>query len=164
MSRLRLIVAAAACTLSCGQPTAPAPAPAPVDPSAPTVGAHTGAVAIEYVGATIAPGSTIAGCGPTIGGCTGRLRLSFRLRPVNSGTVLFTAATLHGVTKVACLSASGAGFSLAANTTPIVDLVFDQFDPRCPLPFDSTDLAVTIEGTTEVASRQEFGIRYRFTQ
>jgi hypothetical protein len=158
----RSVVAAAACALACGQPTAPAPVP--VDPNLPTVGARNGSVAIEYVGANVAPGSTIAGCGPAIAGCAGHLRLSFRLRPVNTGTVLFTAATLHGVTKVACLSAAGAGFPLAANSSPVIDLVFDRSDARCALPFDSLDLAVTVEGPTEVESRQEFGIRYRFTQ
>jgi hypothetical protein len=30
------------------------------------------------------------------------------------------------------------------------------------LPFDALDMAVTVEGTIDVASRQEFGIRYRF--
>jgi hypothetical protein len=47
------------------------PAPAPVDPNAPIAGQHTGAVAIEYASGNISPGSTVAGCGPTISGCAG---------------------------------------------------------------------------------------------
>jgi hypothetical protein len=70
---------------------------------------------------------------------------------------------LHGANKKACLSAAGPGFTLGANATLTVDLVFDQFDSSCGLPFDVTDMAMNIEGTVEVASRQEFEIRYRFT-
>ena len=135
----------------------------PIDPNVPVAGAHTGAVAIDYVGANVAPGSTVAGCGPTIAGCAGRLRLSFRLRSAGAGPVLFTAATLHGANKVACLSAAGEGFPLAANATLTLDLVFDRFNSSCGLPFDVTNMAVNIEGTGEVESRQEFEIRYRFT-
>jgi hypothetical protein len=161
--RLSAAAVAVACTLSCGHSTAPSPVPAPIDPNAPIPGAHTGPVAIEYVGANLAPGSTIAGCGPSIAGCAGRLRLSFRLRSAAAGPVLRTGATLHGANKTACLSASGDGFSLAANSTVTIDLVLDQVNPACALPFDGSDLAVNVEGTVEVASRQEFGIRYRFT-
>jgi hypothetical protein len=157
--------------MSCGgtsTPPAPTPTPTPIppaDPNAPVAGAHTGQVVIEYAGANVSPGSTIAGCGPSIGGCAGKLRISFRLRSgVAPGTVLFTDATLHGANRIACLSASGDGFTLAANAVVPLDLVFDQFNAGCVLPFDATDMAVNLEGTTEVASRQEFGIRYRFVQ
>jgi hypothetical protein len=165
-ARVRVNVAAivaitAACQIACSQPTSPAPLP--VDPNAPVAGAHTGQVTIDYVGANVVPGSTVTGCGPTIAGCAARLRLSFRLRSVGAGTVLFSGATLHGSNKAACLSAVGDGFALAANAIVTVDLVFDQFNASCALPFDVTNMAVTIEGTVEVASRQEFAIRYRFT-
>jgi len=36
-------------------------------------------------------------------------------------------------------------------------------NPACVLPFESLDLGVNVGGTVEVASRQEFGIRYRFS-
>jgi hypothetical protein len=147
--------------IACNPPTSPSPA-AP-DPNAPVAGARTGQVAIDYVAANVVPGSTVAGCGPTIAGCAGRLRLSFKLRSTGAGTVLFSAATLHGANKTACLSAVGTGFALAANATVLVDLVFDQFNASCALPFDAMNMAVTVEGTVEVASRQEFEIRYRFT-
>jgi hypothetical protein len=62
-----------------------------------------------------------------------------------------------------CLSAAGGGFSLAANTTVTLDLVFDRFDSSCALPFEVTNMAVNVEGTIEVASRQEFAVRYQFT-
>jgi hypothetical protein len=111
--RRTIAAISAACQIACNHPTSPAAVP--IDPNAPIVGAHTGAVAIDYAGANAAPGSTVAGCGPTIAGCAGRLRLSFRLRSAGAGVVLFTAGTLHGATKTACLSAVGPGFSLAAN-------------------------------------------------
>jgi hypothetical protein len=158
----RTIVAIAiAGQIGCNQPTSPTPALP--DPNAPIAGAHNGQVAIDYVGANVAPGSTVAGCGPTIAGCAGRLRLSFRLRSASAGTVLFSAATLHGANKTACLSAVGEGFALAANAIATLDVVFDQFNASCALPFDVTNMAVTVEGTVEVASRQEFEIRYRLT-
>jgi hypothetical protein len=160
MIRRSAFVAAVACLSSCEQPTAPTSLP--IGPKAPIAGAHTGPVAIDYAAANIVPGSTIAGCGQTIAGCAGRLQLSFRLRSAAAGPVLWTGATLHGANKMACLSAVGEAFSLAANSIVMLDLSFDQFNPACALPFDATDMAVTIEGTIEVASRQEFAIRYRF--
>ncbi len=164
MAVARLIAGVlAAATVSCGGMSTPPPAPTPVDPNAPVSGAHTGAVAIELAGATPSPGATITGCGAAIAGCAGRLQMSFRLRAGSTGgTVLFTSATLHGANRAACLSARGSGFALAANAVTTIELVFDGFDPACAVPFEATDLAVTLEGTTEVASRQEFGIRYRF--
>lgn len=149
------------CLVACDQSSAPAPTP--IDPNAPVAGARTGAVTIEYAGANVSPGSTIGGCGASIAGCAGKLRLSFRLRSAGAGTVLFTGATLHGANQIACLSAAGPGFPLAASATLSLDLVFDQFNAACALPFDVTHMAVTVEGTVEVASRQEFDIRYRFT-
>jgi hypothetical protein len=44
-----------------------------------------------------------------------------------------------------------------------IELVFDQVNAACALPFESLNMAVHVEGTVEVASRQEFGVRYRFT-
>ena len=163
---LRRTVAATALIFlsSCDSAAPPISAPtSPVDPTAPIAGPHTGPVGIEYVSANASPGSTIGGCGQTIEGCAGRLRLSFRLRAAAAGPVLRTAATLHGANKVACLSAAGGPFSLAANSTVTLELVFDQFNAGCALPFDATDMGVNVEGTIEVASRQEFSIRYRFT-
>jgi hypothetical protein len=153
---LSTAVAATAWLASCEKPTAPS------DPAAPVPGARTGPVAIEYAGANVA-GTTITGCGSTIAGCAGRLRLTFRLRSAGAGPVLRTGATLHGANRIACLSAAGGAFQLAANAIVTIDLVFDQVNAACALPFESLDMAVHVEGTVEVASRQEFGVRYRFT-
>lgn len=147
--------------LACDRPTTPTPVTS--DPNLPVAGARTGPVAIDFSAANLAPGSTVAGCGPTIAGCAGKLRISFRLRSSSAGPVLFTGATLHGANKIACLTASGGGFSLAANAIVTLDLVFDQFNSVCAVPFDATNMAVAIEGTVEVASRQEFEIKYRFS-
>lgn len=165
-SALCAVPLAVACALSfsCSQPASPSPTPEPFDPNAPRVGAHTGSVAIEYLGTNIAPGLTITGCGPTLAGCAGRLRLTFRLRSSGAGSVLRTAGSLHGANKVPCLSAVGGAFSLAANTTLLLDLVFDDVNPACALPFESTDLGINVEGSADASGRQEFGIRYRFAQ
>jgi hypothetical protein len=153
---------AIAASIGCGSAPSVAPAsPTPSDPNAPQVGQHTGSIAIEYVSASYAPGATIDGCGARLAGCAGRLRMTFRLRSTAAGSVLGSAARLHGTNKIACMAAVGPPFSLAANTSTLLDLVFDQVDPSCVLPFEATDLDVTVEGT--IVGRQEFGIRYRFS-
>jgi hypothetical protein len=153
------VVMTSVCLMSCRHPAEPTM----VDPSAPVAGARTGPVTIEFISSTPAPGSTVAGCGPVIAGCAGKLRLSLRLRSTSAGPVLWTAATLHGANRQACLSAAGDGFTLAANSTTTLDLQFDQFDAGCALPFEVLNLAVVLEGPVQTASRQEFGVRYRFT-
>ena len=156
---MRAIVSASALWLAaCGSPTMPAAA----DPFTPAPGAHTGPVGIEYISANVAPGSTIAGCGPAIPGCAGRLQLTFRLHSIVEGPVLRAAATLHGANKAACLSASSLPFALPPNATVQITLVFDQTNPSCGLPFEASDMGVNVEGPVQVASRQEFRIAYRF--
>jgi hypothetical protein len=54
------------------------------------------------------------------------------------------------------------GFTLRAGEPQDVDVVFDvaaQSD-RCHTPLDTTDLAFVVEGTIEVASRQEWAVHY----
>ena len=78
--------------------------------------------------------------------------------------MLRTAAWLHGADKVPCMSFVGPPFPFPANSSRLLDAVFDQADSNCTLPFETTDLAVNVEGSVGANGRQEFGIRYRFTQ
>jgi len=165
IARFCMAVAVAG-AMSCGDRTAgPATAPAPFDPNAPRLGAHTGEVTIEYLGANFQPGFNVPGCGATISGCAGLLRLTFRLTTpaTGGGPVLRTAAWLHGANKVPCLAFVGPPFQFPANSSRLLDAVFDQADPKCTLPFETTDLGVNVEGVIGAEGRQEFGIRYRFT-
>jgi hypothetical protein len=151
------------------EPAAPGPVVVPTPPVGPpelpgvTVGSASGPTAIKLVAADPMPGATIAGCGTHAAGCAGRIRMTFRLTPVGSGPVLFCVGFLHAADKTGCLQARTAGFSLRSGESQTVGVVFDQVDPsdRCRTPLDLTDLAFDVEGTIEVASRQEWALRYQ---
>lgn len=141
---------------SCGgddSPTSPTPPPAP----APGVG--SGPTTITFVEATPVPGSTLSGCGPQVAGCVNRLRVRVDLHPSQSGPVLYAKAFLHADTKRACLSASTGPMTIAAGQVRPLELVFDQAED-CGVPLTIATLAVVVEGTIEVASRQEWSIAY----
>ena len=125
-------------------------------------GAATGPTAIGLVSADPALGSTITGCGAHVSGCAGRIRMTFRLAPTATGTVLFSTGFLHAADKTGCLQGRTAGLSLRAGEPQTIDVVFDQADEsdRCRTPLDLTDLALTVEGTIEVASHKEWTLRY----
>jgi hypothetical protein len=126
-------------------------------------GTRSGPVAITFVEASPAPGSTIAGCGPRISGCVNRLRMQFTLTPSESGSVLYVAAFLHASNKVACLSARTGPMDLAAGQARALELVFDRADD-CGVPLTIENMAVVVEGTVQVSSRQEWTLAYTFTQ
>ena len=153
---------AVAGSLACGRAPATT-APTPIDSNAPRVGASFGTIGIEYVSANLPPGSTIDGCGPTIAGCAGRLRLTFRMRAAPGSTVVLTDAWLHGVNKIACFMAVGPPFRLTETGTGLVELLFDRVDAKCVLPSEITNLDVDVSGSDGAVGRQEFGVRYRFS-
>jgi hypothetical protein len=138
------------------------PSPTPGLPGV-TVGRATGPTAITLVAAEPAPGSTIVGCGAHAAGCLGRIRMTFRLAPTGTGSVLWCVGFLHAADKTACLQGRTGAFPLRAGEVQAVEVVFDQVDEsdRCRTPLDLTDLALTVEGTVEVAARQEWGLHYR---
>jgi hypothetical protein len=149
---------------SCGgdNPTQP-PAPTPTPPPAVVPGQATGPTQIVFVSGDPAPGSSVPGCGPDIGGCAGRVRMTFELRPSQTGFALGFRAFLHDSSKRACLIASKPSFErqLQAGQPATVEVVFDQSD-RCGTPVTITNMDAALEGTIEVASRQEWGLRYSF--
>jgi hypothetical protein len=164
-----MLVMAALVACNNDEPAAPAPVVTPTPPVGPptlpgvTVGRSTGPTAITLVAADPAPGATIAGCGSHASGCTGRIRMTFRLAPTGTGTALYCVGFLHAADKTGCLQGRTAGFGLQAGVPQTVEVVFDQVDPsdRCRTPLDITDLAFNVEGTIEVASRQEWALRYQ---
>ena len=109
-----------------------------------------------------APGSTLSGCGSGSAGCTGRIRMTFALRPSGSGPVLWCVAFLHASNQAACLQVKTPGFTLTAGQVQTVEVVFDTADTGgfCGTPLDITHLAFGVEGVTQVASRQEWALRY----
>ena len=142
--------------------TGPAP-PITSPPAGAAPGASTGPTRIVLVSADPALPASLVGCGDGASGCAGRIRMTFRLMPTETGTVLWCAGFLHGDDKTACLQGRTGGFLLRAGEPRSVEVVFDEPSPgdRCRTPLEITDLGLTVEGTVAVASRQEWALRLR---
>ncbi len=166
-ARMRLLGAVALAALpACGSyvPPPPSPTPTPTPDASATVlpGAGSGPTRIAFVSAQPMPGSTVSGCGPRISGCAGRVRMTFNVQSAAGGHVLFMRAYLHDTRKIACLTASTGPYELGAGQTTAVDLVFDQPDDVCGTPLTIANMDAVVEGTVEIASRQEWAVRYGF--
>lgn len=133
-----------------------APAPGPVVP-----GSATGPTRITFVSADPRPGTTVSGCGNDVRGCPGRVRMVFRLAPSGTGPVLRFVVFLHAASQQACFVASTGPLSLRAGEETSLQVVLDPSD-ACLAPLEITDLAANLEGSVEVASRQEWTIGYTF--
>jgi len=141
-------------------PTTVAPTPDPGTTAVP--GASTGPTAITLLAAQPPPGATIGGCGPSLDGCPERVRMRFRLLSPTAGPVLWVVGFLHGSNRLACLSGRVDGFALGANDPREVEIAFDTPDlDACTPPVTIANLAVVVEGTVEVASRQEWAVVYQ---
>jgi hypothetical protein len=146
---------------ACGEDTVSPPAPTP-DPGTqvvPITGA--GPVQIRFAGASIAPGSTVSGCGSMIEGCRGRLRVFFDLLPQSAGHVLYVRVYVHATNQIACLWGETSSFDLRAGATARVEVSLDNAD-RCMTPVTLVSMDGIVEGTVEVASRQEWTLHYVF--
>jgi len=155
------MLCASAVTVGCGgQPAAPS---RPTDPALPVPIDSQGPVRITFVAATIAPGSTITGCGPLIEGCAGRLRMTFLLTPPSDGSVLYARLYLHATNLQACLWGEIAPFTVRARVPVTIEIPIDRAD-RCGTPTDIATMALGVEGTIEVASRQTWSLRYLFAR
>ena len=160
------VLSATLLAISCGGETVSNPArPEPPDRPVWSVvaGKSSGPVTIQFAGANITPGSTISGCGPQIAGCAGSVQMEFRLTPTASGPVLWAIAWLHATNQQACLIGTVPAFDLVAGQPRNIVITFDQFD-ACGVPLTIANMALVVEGTVQVASRQEWSINYTFTQ
>jgi hypothetical protein len=165
MRKLGFGAVALAVLAACGgeSPSSPPPfggSPSP-GPSEVVPGKATGPTGIAFASADPPPGSVVSGCGTDATGCPGRVRMVFRLTPTMSGHVLHFDATLHANTKRACFVGQTAVADLRAGQAVSVPIVLDPV-ADCRTPFAITDLAASLEGTVEVASRQEWSIGYTF--
>jgi len=68
---------------------------------------------------------------------------------------------MHSASKRACFVATTASFPLRAGEETAIQVVLDPSDD-CLTPLVITDLAANVEGTIEVASRQEWTLGYTF--
>ena len=141
-------------------PSGPGGVPTP-DPSQVVPGQATGPTRIAFVSADPGPGSVVSGCGSDLRGCAGRVRMVFRLTPTGTGPVLHFDVTMHSETKRACFVGTTGLADLRAGQAVSVQIVLDPVE-GCVTPLTITDLAAVVEGTVEVASRQEWRIGYTF--
>jgi hypothetical protein len=137
----------------------PLPTPDPNAQVIPTGG--SGPVQILFASATLAPGSTVTGCGSDIAGCKGRLQMAFDLRPQSAGHVLYVRVYLHATNKIACLWGQTSPLDLEAGVATRVEVSMDDAD-RCGTPVTLATMDASVEGPVEVASRQEWALHYVF--
>jgi hypothetical protein len=141
------------------QTTAPSPPPdtttqvTPID--------STGPVRISFVSANVAAGSAVAGCGPLIEGCAGRLKMTFLLNPPSDGPVLYVRVYLHAANLIACLWGETAPLSVQAGVPTVIEIAIDRAD-RCGTPTTISTMATVVEGPIQVASRQTWSLHYVF--
>ncbi len=138
------------------------PTPSPtIAPSEVVPGTATGPTRIAFVSADPPPGTGVSGCGQNATGCAGRVRMVFRLTPTATGEALRFIVFLHATSKRACFMATTGPISLRAGEAQSLQVVLDPSD-TCAVPFAISDMAAVVEGTGELASRQEWAIGYTF--
>ena len=159
--------AAALFTLGCGDEgpiLSPAPTPTPTPDTGVVVGVHTGPTQITFLGAEPAPGSTIAGCGADAGGCSGRVRMRFRLLSASGGPVLDAIGFLHATNKIACYRGSTGPLDLQPGVPAEVLIVFEEPDAACGMPTTITNMKVVLSAPVQTDGLQEWAIRYEFSR
>lgn len=163
--------AAALFALGCGDggqpiggPSPPVPTPTATIDAGVAVGAHTGPTQITFLAAEPAPGSTIAGCGTNASGCSGRVRMRFRLLSATGGPVLDAIGFLHATNKIACYRGSTGPLDLQPGVPAEVLIVFDEPDAACGVPATITNMKVVLSAPVQTDGLQEWGIRYELTR
>ena len=140
---------------------APTPSPTPTPASGVVVGPRTGPTEITFVAAEPPPGSTITGCGQDASGCSGRVRMRFRLLSASGGPVLDAIGFLHATSKLACYRGSTGPLDLRPGVPSEVVVVFDQPDAAaCAMPATISDMKLVLSAPVPTDGRQEWAIRY----
>jgi hypothetical protein len=144
------------------QPT-PTPSPTPTPVTDVVIGPRTGPTEITFLAAEPPPGSTITGCGTNAGGCSGRVRMRFRLLSAAGGPVLDAIGFLHATTKLACYRGSTGRLDLEPGVPSEIVIVFDQPDAAaCGLPATIANMKVVLNAPVQTDGLQEWAIRYEF--
>jgi hypothetical protein len=158
---------AALITLGCGDagrpiagPASPGPGATPAADTGVVAGAHTGPTQITFVAAEPAPGSTIAGCGADARGCSGRVRMRFRLLSASGGPVLDAIGFLHATNRIACYRGSTGPLDLPAGVPAEILIEFDEADAACGMPATITNMKVVLSAPVQTDGLQEWSIRY----
>lgn len=126
--------------LGCGDGTptvvpTPTPAPGTTPATGVVVGPHIGPTEITFLSAEPPPNSTIAGCGTNAGGCSGRVRMRFRLLSAAGGPVLDAIGFLHATNLLACYRGSTGPLDLRPGAPAEIEIAFDEPDAAaCTMP------------------------------
>jgi hypothetical protein len=153
------MLSAALVFTGCGnESTAPSPPDAasrvtPID--------STGPIRIRLLGANIAPGNGVAGCGPLIEGCAGKLQMTFQLDPPSDGPALYMRVYLHATNLMACLWGETLPFTVQARVPSVITIPIASAD-RCGTPTTIATMAAVVEGPVQVSSRQTWSLAYVF--
>jgi hypothetical protein len=145
----------------CGDGASPTVAPTPTPGTEVVVGPHDGPTEITFLVAEPSPGSTITGCGKDAAGCSGRVRMRFRLLSASGGPVLDAIGFLHATTKLACYRGSSGPVELLPGVPAEVMIVFDQPDAAaCGIPATIANMKVVLSAPVQTDGLQEWAIRY----
>jgi hypothetical protein len=153
--------------VGCGDGDGPVSVPTPGTSSTPppatdvVVGPRTGPTEITFVAAEPPPGSTITGCGANASGCSGRVRMRFRLLSASGGPVLDAIGFLHATNKLACYRGSTGPLDLRPGVASEIVIVFDQPDAAaCGMPATIANMKVVLNAPVQTDGLQEWAIRY----
>jgi hypothetical protein len=166
MRTLRLACVVAVVATACGDGSPPGAVPLPgTSPSPPpdgvVVGPRTGPTQITFLSADPPPGSTITGCGPDAAGCSGRVRMRFRLLSASGGPVLDAIGFLHATTKLACYRGTTGRLDLEPGVPREILVAFDQPDAAaCGMPATIANMKVVLNAPVQTDGLQEWAIRY----
>jgi hypothetical protein len=166
MRTLRLACVVVAFAAACGDGAPPGAVPLPgTSPSPPVgdvvVGPRTGPTEITFLSADPPPGSTITGCGRDAAGCSGRVRMRFRLLSASGGPVLDAIGFLHATTKLACYRGTTGRLDLEPGVPREILVVFDQPDAAaCGMPATIANMKVVLNAPVQTDGLQEWAIRY----
>jgi len=139
----------------------PLPTPTPTPDTGVVVGPHTGPTQITFLSADPPPGSTIAGCGSRTSGCSGRVRMRFRLLSAAGGPVLDAIGFLHATNLLACYRGSTGPLDLRPGVATEIEIVFDEPDAAaCTMPATIATMKVVLNAPVQTDGLQEWGIRY----
>src|SRR5689334_18332303 len=143
---LVLVMPSALALAGCGSQAAPtAPSPPPPDPTLQVTPIESsGLIRISFVGANISPGTTVGGCGGLIGGCAGRLQMTFQLDPSFDGPVLYMRVYLHATNMIACLWGEMPPFTVRGRVASMVRIPIANAD-RCGTPTTIATMAAVVE-------------------
>jgi hypothetical protein len=154
-----LVILALACGDGGGTKPSPTVTPSPTPEPGVIRGLSSGPTRITFVGADPPPGAAVPGCGASAEGCRRRVRIRLALQSPVGGPVLYVRVFLHDTGLRACLLGQTGSQVLRPGQAEELEVLLDEAGD-CRTPADIRTMAAVVEGTVEVASRQEWGIRY----